>query len=79
MTTMNVFGNTCPICCDDLGAAHSRGAANVCRSCGCDAEAHTQLPAAPDLAPASRVWEWMAPDIQLQTSAPAALPNTENI
>jgi hypothetical protein len=75
---MNVFGNTCPMCCGDLGkVAHPRGGVNVCRSCGCDAEAPAQLTAPLDLAPAG----WVLPplDIRGQTSALLAPSKIVNV
>ncbi len=37
---MNVFGNTCPMCCGDLDdVAYLRAGVAVCLSCGCTVEA----------------------------------------
>ena len=37
---MNVYGNTCPMCCGDLDdVAYLRTGDAVCQSCGCNVEA----------------------------------------
>lgn len=38
---MNAYGDTCPLCCGDLGDAeqHLRTGATVCPFCGCQAQA----------------------------------------
>ena len=42
---MNVYGNTCPMCCGDLDdVVYLRTGAAVCLSCGCNAEAPTSTP-----------------------------------
>jgi hypothetical protein len=42
---MNVYGNTCPMCCGDLdGTAYRRTGAAVCLSCGSNAEAPASTP-----------------------------------
>ena len=42
---MNVYGNTCPMCCGDLDdVAYLRTGAAVCVSCGCNAEASASTP-----------------------------------
>ena len=41
---MNVYANTCPMCCGDLDAAHPRTEDGVSRFCGCDTEASAYTP-----------------------------------
>ena len=41
---MNVYGNTCPMCCGDLDAAYPRTENGVCRFCGCATEASAYAP-----------------------------------
>lgn len=45
---MNVFGNTCPMCCGDLeDVAYLRTGAAVCLSCGYNVEASASAPSMP--------------------------------
>ena len=45
--SMNVYGDTCPLCCGDLDNAAYRGTRiAVCLSCGCRAEAPASAPQA---------------------------------
>ena len=42
---MNVYGNTCPMCCGDLDdVAYLRTGNAVCRSCGCNAKPSASMP-----------------------------------
>jgi hypothetical protein len=42
---MNVYGNTCPMCCGDLDdVAYLRTGAAVCLFCGCNAGAPASTP-----------------------------------
>jgi uncharacterized Zn finger protein (UPF0148 family) len=81
---MNLYGNTCPMCCGDLDFDWP-GAA-VCPSCGCRTEASVSTPRQPDAqasgvsaimrVPATQASSgWTSPlqDIQMQRSAGAAL------
>ena len=44
---MNLYGNTCPMCCGDLDdLAYLRTGAAVCLFCGCDAGASASMPSA---------------------------------
>ena len=45
MLRMNLYGNTCPMCCGDLDdVAYLRTGAAVCQFCGCNAGAPASTP-----------------------------------
>ena len=42
---MNVYGDTCPMCCGDLDdVAYLKTGSAVCRSCGCNAKPSASTP-----------------------------------
>lgn len=77
---MNVFGNTCPMCCGDLeDVAYLRTGAAVCLSCGYNVAAAASAPSTPQRPDATAFSASAMRDPAMAQALPSGTSPTQDI